>query len=52
MAAQAVFPQQDPGPAQPACEGELPQQDVSLDPGNAWGLCPVSELVTDISFDV
>jgi hypothetical protein len=48
----AVFPQQDPGPAQPARSGVLPQQAVSFGPGNAWGVRPVSVLGADISFEM
>jgi hypothetical protein len=47
------LPQQDPGPAQPALEGELPQQVVSPGPGTPPVLAfPVSELVLERSFSI
>jgi hypothetical protein len=49
---QLVFPQQDPGPAQPACPGTLPQQAVSAGPGSRAASRPVIELVGDISLVV
>lgn len=47
---QASFPQQLPGPAQPAAEGEDPQQEVSPGPGTLLERTPESELVADRSF--
>lgn len=43
-------PQQEPGPAQPASAGRLPQQPWSLGPGKRLRLVPLSELEGDISF--
>jgi hypothetical protein len=42
------LPQQEPGPAQPAWPGWLPQQPVSFGPGKSAPVRPVSELVADI----
>jgi len=44
-----VLPQQDPGPAQCAWDGELPQQAVSPGPGKSLAFRPVRELVVDIN---
>ncbi len=41
---QPRWPQQDPGPAQPAAEGRWPQQVVSPGPGVERGVRPLSEL--------
>lgn len=35
-----AFPQQLPGPAQPAVDGDEPQQAVSPPPGKCWPLVP------------
>jgi hypothetical protein len=45
-----VAPQQEPGPAQPASAGRLPQQPWSLGPGVRLRLLPLSGLDGDISF--
>jgi hypothetical protein len=42
------LPQQEPGPAQPAWPGWLPQQPVSFGPGKSAPVRPVSELVADM----
>jgi len=44
-----ILPQQEPGPAQCAWEGLLPQQAVSLGPGKSLAFRPVKELGVDIS---
>jgi len=44
------FPQQLPGPAQPACAGELPQQAVSPGPGSPLLAAPDREDVAESSF--
>lgn len=46
------WPQQDPGPAQPAVEGWPPQHDPMWLSGQEEPDLPVSELVADISFSV
>jgi hypothetical protein len=45
-----VFPQQLPGPAQPACAGELPQQEGSPDPGSPCLVAPDKEDGAESSF--
>jgi hypothetical protein len=45
-------PQQEPGPAQPASAGRLPQQPWSRGPGVCRRVLPVSVLVGDICFSV
>ena len=45
---QKDLPQQEPGPAQPAWPGWLPQQPVSFGPGKSAPVRPVSELVADM----
>jgi hypothetical protein len=47
-----VLPQHEPGPAHPAEDGDLPQQEVSPGPGSDWPERPVRELVADMSFSV
>jgi hypothetical protein len=47
---QTVRPQHDPGPAQPASAGRLPQQPWSRGPGAWRRMLPVSVLVGDICF--
>jgi hypothetical protein len=44
------FPQQLPGPAQPACAGVLPQQEVSPDPGSPCLATPDREEGAESSF--
>jgi hypothetical protein len=44
-----ILPQQEPGPAQCAWEGVLPQQAVSFGPGISLAFRPDRELVVDIS---
>jgi hypothetical protein len=43
-------PQHEPGPAQPASAGRLPQQPWSFRPGMLRRLLPLRVLVGDISF--
>ncbi|VTR66478.1 hypothetical protein DESC_480188 [Desulfosarcina cetonica] len=45
-----ALPQQLPGPAQPACPGEDPQQAVSPGPGRAFEDVPDKEEWADIIF--
>jgi len=45
-----VFPQQLPGPAQPACAGELPQQAVSEGPGSPCLATPDKDEGAESSF--
>jgi len=45
-----VFPQQLPGPAQPASEGDDPQHEVSPGPGILLFRCPDMDEWAEISF--